>query len=42
VAFEELTTRLGEHRIFVERGRRIRSAVNRGWEALPIQVGGIS
>jgi hypothetical protein len=39
VAFEELTTRLGDHRIDVARGRRVRSAVNRGWESLPIEVG---
>jgi cytochrome P450 len=39
VAFEELTARLGEHRIHVEGGRRIRSAVNRGWESLPMEVG---
>jgi cytochrome P450 family 130 len=42
VAFEELTTRLGDHRIDVDGGRRIRSAVNRGWQSLPIEVGGIS
>jgi cytochrome P450 len=39
VAFEELTTRLDEHRIDVARGRRIRSAVNRGWQSLPIEIG---
>lgn len=39
VAFEELTSRLRPHRIATERGRRLRSAVNRGWHSLPLEVG---
>jgi cytochrome P450 len=39
VAFEELTTRLGPHRLATERGHRLRSAVNRGWHSLPLEVG---
>jgi cytochrome P450 len=38
IAFEELTTHLGAHHISVERGRRVRSAVSRGWERLPIEM----
>jgi hypothetical protein len=38
VAFEELTTRLGPVRLDLARGRRIRSAVNRGWLSLPMTV----
>ena len=40
VAFEELTTRLGDSRADVARGRRLRAAVSRGWESLPIAVRG--
>jgi cytochrome P450 family 130 len=40
VAFEELTTRLGDSRVDVARGRRRRAAVSRGWESLPIAVRG--
>jgi hypothetical protein len=38
VAFEELSTRLGDSRVDVARGRRLRAAVSRGWESLPIAV----
>jgi cytochrome P450 family 130 len=38
VAFEELTTRLGDSHVDVARGRRQRAAVSRGWESLPIAV----
>jgi cytochrome P450 len=38
VAFEELTSRLGPHRVATEHGRRLRSAVNRGWHSLPLAV----
>jgi hypothetical protein len=38
VAFEELTTHLGPFHIDVARGRRIRSAVNRGWLSLPVTL----
>ncbi|MBI1813489.1 MAG: cytochrome P450 [Deltaproteobacteria bacterium] len=40
VAFEELTTRLGDSRVDVARGRRLRAAVSRGWESLPVAVRG--
>ena len=39
IAFEELTTRLSACRIHVERGRRLRAAVSRGWEHLPVELG---
>jgi hypothetical protein len=41
VAFEELTARLGDSRIDLARGRRLRAAVSRGWESLPIEVRGV-
>jgi hypothetical protein len=37
-AFEELTTRLGAHRLDVARAERACAAVSRGWEHLPIEV----
>jgi cytochrome P450 family 130 len=40
VAFEELTARLGDSHVDVARGRRLRAAVSRGWESLPIAVRG--
>jgi cytochrome P450 family 130 len=40
VAFEELTTRLGHARVDGARGRRLRAAVSRGWESLPIALRG--
>ena len=40
VAFEELTTRLGDCRVVAARGRRLRAAVSRGWESLPITLHG--
>ncbi len=39
VAFEELLDVLGEHRLAIERGRRLHAAVSRGWECLPIELG---
>jgi len=39
VAFEELTTRLRGSRVDLARGRRLRAAVSRGWESLPIEFG---
>ena len=39
VAFEELTSRLGRHRIDVEHGQRVHAAVSRGWERLSIEMG---
>jgi len=39
VAFEELSGRLANCWIDVERGRRSRSGVSRGWEHLPIEFG---
>jgi hypothetical protein len=39
VALEELTTRLGPHRIDESRARRIRAGVVRGYRSLPIAVG---
>ncbi len=38
VAFEELTLRLGDSRADITRGRRLRAAVSRGWDSLPIAV----
>ena len=40
VAFEELTTHVGNCRADVAHGRRLRAAVSRGWASLPIAVGG--
>jgi len=40
VAFEELTTRFRDYRVDVTRGRRLRAAVSRGWERLPIAMSG--
>ncbi len=39
VALEELTTRLGPHRIDESRAQRIRAGVVRGYRSLPIAVG---
>ena len=39
VAFEELTSRLGDWRVDLACGRRLRAAVSRGWESLPIAPG---
>jgi cytochrome P450 len=40
VVFEEVTTGLAGYAIDVERGRRVRSAINRGWSSLPLVTGG--
>ncbi len=36
VAFEELTVRLGDYRVDTSGGRRLRAAVSRGWQSLPV------
>lgn len=37
---EDLTTRLPDFRVDIARGRRLRAAVSRGWESLPIAARG--
>ncbi len=39
VAFETILGTLGPHRVRLDRGVRVRSAVNRGWKTLPVEVG---
>jgi cytochrome P450 len=36
VVFEEVTTRLAGYSLDEQRGRRVRSAINRGWASLPL------
>jgi len=40
VALKELAAHLGDAHVDVERGRRLRAPVSRGWESLPIAVRG--